>query len=156
MKRAQSELEEALQSRELNRVTRALSELAGKLAYQLKPPYTEVIQLRAEEDGQRYAIRFSARLHLHYSDIQTQSEGLVFTVQFSGDAYADSPNPPIQELFAAALLDSFVVFGYGNEWAGQVVPTPDQFAKNLEVNSLTLNQIPTAVFLEKIAASRVA
>ena len=156
MKLAQSELEEALQSRKLNSVTRALSELAERLAYQLKPPYTEVIQLRAEEDGQRYAIQFSARLHLHYSDFQTQREGLVFTVQFSGEAYADSPNPPIQELFATALVDSLVVFGYGKEWAGEVVPTPDQFAKNLEVGSLTFNQIPTAVFLEKIAAFHVS
>jgi hypothetical protein len=155
MKVAQSELEEALQSRKLNRVTRALSELAEELAYQLKPPYTEVIRLKAEEDGQRYAIQFSARLHLHYSNIQTQREGLVFTVQFSGEAYADSPNPPIEELFATALVDSFVVFGYGKEWAGQVVPTPDQFEKNLEVNSLTLNRIPTAVFLGKIAAAHV-
>lgn len=155
MKLAQSGLEEALQSRILNHVTRALSELAETLAYQLKPPYTEVTQLRAEEDGQRYAIQFSARLHLHYSAIQTQREGLVFTVQFSGGAYADSPNPPVEELFATALVDSFVVFGYGNEWAGEVIPTPEQFAKNLEVSSQTLNQIPTAFFLEKIAAGHV-
>jgi hypothetical protein len=155
MSNARSKLRVALQTREVSLVTQALSELAKKLSYQLKPPYTEVMQLKAKQEGNRFAIQFSAKLHLHYSNLQAKDEGLVFTLQFSGEAYADSPNPPVEELFATALVDSFVVFGYGNEWAGEVIPTSEQFAKNLEVNSQTLNQIPTAVFLEKIAAGHV-
>jgi len=152
MKSAQNRLQDALQSRRLDSVTQALGELAEKLAYQLKPSYTEVIHLRAEEDRHHFAIQFSAKLHLHYSSLQSRDEGLVFTVQFSGEAYADSPNPPIHELFAAGLLDSFVVYGYGRKWAGQVIATADQFWQNLEVPSRTVNQIPTDDFLEKIGA----
>jgi hypothetical protein len=145
-------LQVALESARLNSLTRALSELAGKMAYQIKPPYTEVVHLRAREELRRFAIQFSAKLHLHYSSLRTHDEGLVFTVGFSGEAYADSPNPPIDELFAAGLVDSFIVYGYGKRWSGRTIPTPDQFAKNLEVTSRTLNQISTSDFLARIEA----
>jgi hypothetical protein len=143
---------EALQKRELNLLTRALGELAEKHAYQLKPPYTEIIELRAEQDGQRYAIQFSARLHLHYSSKQERMEGWVFTVRFSGVGFADSPNPPLNELFSAASVDSFVAYAYGKDWVGEVIPTPEQFAKSLEVASQTLTLIPTEAFLEKVGS----
>lgn len=143
-------LQAALQSRGLNSLTEAIRELAEKLRYQLKPPFTEMIHLTAQEEGDRFAIQFSAKLHLHYSSLQTQNEGLIFTVQFSGEGYADSPNPPVDELFAAGLVDSFVVYGYGKKWAGQAIPTPDRFAENLEVTSRTLNQIASDDFLKRI------
>lgn len=133
-------------------MTDALSEVAEKLAYQLKPSYTELIQLKANEEGGRFAIQFSAELHLHYSSLQTQNEGLVFTLKFSGEAYADSPGPPVDELFAAGVVDSLLVYAYGSNWPGQTIPTPAQLAKNLEVKSPTLNRISIDNFLKRIEA----
>jgi hypothetical protein len=150
MSNARSKLRVALQSREVSLVTQALSELAEKLAYQLKPPYTEVMQLKAKQEGDRFAIQFSAKLHLHYSSLQTQDEGLVFTLQFSGEAYADSPDPPIDELFAAGLADSLFVYAYGSNWPGQTIPTPDQLTQNLEVKPRTLNRISINDLLKKV------
>jgi len=147
-------LQAALQNRGLNSLTEAISELAEKLRYQLKPPFTEVIRLTAEEEGDRFTVQFCAKLHLHYSSLLTHCEGLIFTVQFSGEGYADSPNPPLDELFAMGLVDSFVAYGYGKKWAGQTIPTPDRFATNLEVTSRTINQIPTNDFLKMIEAER--
>jgi hypothetical protein len=152
MSNARSKLRVALQSREVSLVTQALSELAEKLSYQLKPPYTEVMQLKAKQEGNRFAIQFSAKLHLHYSSLQAQDEGLVFTLQFSGEAYADSPDPPVDELFAAGVADSLFVCAYGRNWPGQTIHTPDQLTQNLEVKSRTLNRISIDDFLNKIEA----
>jgi len=153
MSNAGDKLWVALHSREVNAVTRALSELAEKLAYQLKPPYTEVLQLKAKEEGNRYEIQFSARLHLHYMSLRSQDEGLVFTLEFSGEAYSDSPNLPVDDLFAPGLTDSLSVYGYGTRWPGQTMPTPDLLAKNVDVRSRTLNKIPLDDFLKRIGAS---
>ena len=152
MSNARSRLRAALQSREVSSVTQALSELAEKLAYQLKPPYTEVMQLKANEEGNRFAIQFSARLHLHYSSLQTQDQGLVFTLQFSGEAHADSPNPPVNELFAAGVVDSLFVYAYGSNWPGQTIHTPDKLTQNLEVKSRKLNRIAIDDFLKQTEA----
>jgi hypothetical protein len=149
---AWSKLRVALQSREVSSVTQALSELAEKLAYQLEPPYTEVMQLKAKQEGNRFAIQFSARLHLHYLSLQTRDEGLVFILQFSGEAYADSPAPPVDELFAAGVVDSLHVYAYGSNWLGETIPTPDQLSQNLEVKSRTVNRISIDDFLKKIEA----
>jgi len=133
-------------------VTHALGEVAEKLSYQLKPPYTELIQLKANQEGSRFAIQFSAKLHLHYSSLHTQDEGLVFTLQFSGEAYADSPSPPVDELFAAGVVDSLLVYSYGTNWPGQTISTPDQLARSLEVKSRTLNRISIDDFLKSLEA----
>jgi len=133
-------------------VTQALSELAEKLGYQLKPPYTEVMELKAKQEENRFAIHFSAKLHLHYSRLQTQNEGLVFTLQFGGEAYADSPNPPVDELFAAGVVDSLFVYGYGSNWPGQTIHTPDKLTQNLEVKSRKLNRIAIDDFLKQTEA----
>jgi hypothetical protein len=57
------------------------------------------MQFKAREERDRFATQFSAKLYLHYCSLQTEDEGLVFTVQFGGEAYADLPNPPIHELW---------------------------------------------------------
>jgi hypothetical protein len=130
-------LEVAIQSKKLNSVTQALGELARRLRYELHPPFTEVIHLKAEEKEERFAVQFSAKLNLHYSSPQMQ-DGLVFTLEFGGQGYADSPNPPVDELFAAGLVDSFAVYGYGEKWPGQSIPTPLELMDRLEVSSPTL------------------
>lgn len=99
-------LEAAITERSLTALTKALGELADQLGYQLKPPYTEVLNLKATEQGNRFTIRFSAKLHLHYSSLEHRDEGLIFVVKFGGEAPADSPEPPIHELFYAAAVDS--------------------------------------------------
>lgn len=78
-------------------------------------------------------------------------EGLVFTMGFGGEGYADSPAPPVDELFAAGLVDSFVVYGYGKRWPGQSVRTPHELADRLELPSPMLNEIATDDFLHMIA-----
>ena len=133
-----SKLQDALQTRQLTAVTKALGKLAEKLAYQLKPPYTEILQFKANEEYDRFTIEFSAKLHLHYANPQKRAEGLVFLLQFSGEASADSPNPPIHELFYAGLIDSLLVYGYGPRWKGKSEETSKACAKNLDVTSPTL------------------
>jgi len=136
-----SKLREAVQSKSLAALTKALSELADDLAYQLKPPYTEILQSKAKEKANRFAVRFAAKLHLHYSNLRSNQEGLVFTINFGGEAFADSPNPPIDELFYAGVVESLKVYGYGLRWRGKTLQTPDEFVTNLEVRAQTLNEI---------------
>ena len=62
-----SQLPNAVQTRRLRTVTKALGELAEQLAYQLRTPYTEILQFKASEKDDRFAIEFSAKLHLHYA-----------------------------------------------------------------------------------------
>jgi hypothetical protein len=149
---ANDTLRVALESREVNTVTQALSELAEKLAYRLKPPYTEIIKVKAKEEGNNFAIRFSAKLHLHYASLRNQDEGLVFTLQFSGQALADSPNPPVDQLFAAGVMDAMSVYGYGRNWPGETIPTPNQLSEKLEVRSRTLNRISIDDLLRRMEA----
>lgn len=141
-----SAIRAAVQSKSLIDLTKTLSELAERLAYQLKPPYTEVKRYKAAEEAERYAIEFSATLHLHYFDAANASEGLVFTINFAGHALADSPSIPIHELFYAASVESFRIFGYGSRWKGRTIPTAKTLAQNLEVNSATLNEMDLDAF----------
>src|SRR3990172_12482255 len=104
MRNMLNNLQDALQMKRLAAVTKALSELAERLAYQLRSPYAKVLHFIAREDD-RYAIEFAAKLHLHYSSLGKQNEGLVFMVEFERDAYADSPNPSLHELFYAAVVN---------------------------------------------------
>ena len=152
MKLKHGNLQAALQSKKLNSVTKALGDLADGLGYRLKPPYTELIQLKAEDEDQFFSIQFSAKLQLHYASLQTRNEGLVFTLQFSGEASADSRNPPVDELFSAGLVDSFLVFGYGKRWKGHPVSTPEESLTNLEVSPRTINEIPIDDFLRKLSS----
>jgi hypothetical protein len=149
---ASNRMRVALESRDVNRVTHALSELAKRLAYALKPPYTEIIRLKATEEGNNFTLQFSARLHLHYTSVRNQDEGLVFILQFSGGALADSPNPPVDQLFAAGVIDSVSVYGYGKGWPGDTIPTPNQLSETLEIKSRTLNRISLDDFLKMTEA----
>ena len=136
-----SDVKAAVQSKSLTNLTKALRALAEELTYQLKPPYTEVKQFKASEEAERFAIEFSAILHLHYFSLATTSEGLVFTIDFDGNALADSSNPPIHELFYAARVEGLKIYGYGTRWKGRAIPTAEKLAQNLEVTSQTLNEM---------------
>jgi hypothetical protein len=145
-----SKLDHDLRSKKLTFVTKTLGEVAQRFGYRLKPPFTEVVHLEAQAEEDRFVIHFSAKLHLHYSDPQT-NEGLVFTITFGGESYADSPDPPLDELFATGMIDSFVVYGYGSRWGGQTSRTPQELADRVEVRSATLNKISLDDFLDMIA-----
>ena len=137
MRNMLNNLQDALQTKRLAAVTKALSELAERLAYQLRSPYAKVLHFIAREEDDRYAIEFAAKLHLHYSILGKQNKGLVFTLEFEGDAYADSPNPSLHELFYAAVVNSVSSYAYGPGWHGKSIPTPPEFAENLETRSQT-------------------
>lgn len=136
-----SELKEALQAKSVTALTKALSELAAELAYELKPPYTEILEFKAKEENDMFAVHFQAELDLHYSNLASQQEGLVFVIQFGGDAFSDSPTPPIHELFYAGVVESFSIYGYGSRWKGTAITADQKFMRNLEVSSKTLNDI---------------
>jgi hypothetical protein len=144
-------LQDALQGRRLTSLTKALSAIADNLGYRLKPPHTEIVRFQAKEEGDRFEIEFSAKLHLHYCSLEPPHEGLIFTVEFSGEALADSPNPPVDELFYAGRVDSFAILGYGARWEGKRVPTPKKFIQNLEVPSQNITSIALKDFLGRIA-----
>jgi len=137
-------LEAAIAERSLTGLTKALGELANQLGYQLKLPYTEILNFKAIEQGDRFTIRFSAKLHLHYSSFEHRDEGLIFVVKFGGEALAESPEPPIHELFYAAIVDSLSVYGYGSRWHGEILRTPAEYGKNLDITAEYLNQIQLA------------
>ncbi len=132
------ELAGALKSKSLSALTRALNEIAEGLGYQLRPPYTEILQLKATEEATQFAIAFQARLYLHYSFLGSSPEGLVFTIQFGGESLSDSPAPPTHELFYAGVVQSLQVYGYGSRWKGSNIATPEVFRKNLEVAPRTI------------------
>ncbi len=132
------ELAGALESKSLTALTRALNQIADGLRYQLRPPYTEILQLKATEEETQFAIAFEARLYLHYSILGSSPEGIVFTIEFGGEALSDSPAPPTHELFYAGVVQSFQVYAYGSRWKGSSIATPEVFRKNLEVASRTI------------------
>jgi hypothetical protein len=136
-----SAFKEALETKSLTALTKALSELAEGLAYHLKPPYTEILDFKAKEEGSQFAVHFEARLHLHYSNLGNNPEGLIFTIKFGGDALSDSPTPPIHELFYAGVAECLRVYGYGSKWKGTTITTPEEFMKNPEVASKTISLI---------------
>ena len=137
-------LEDAIRGRSLTLLTKTLGDLAEQLGYQLKPPYTEVLSFKAKEEDNRFAVKFTAKLHLHYSSLERLDEGLVFVVRFSGEALTESSAPPIHELFYAAAVDSLSVYGYGSRWHGDAIETPAEYRENLEVTAEQLNQIQLA------------
>ena len=145
-----AELKEAIQTKSLTASTRALGHLAEGLAYKLGLPYTEIIDFKAKEDDGRFALHFEAKLGLHYSNLTNQQEGLVFVIEFSGEAFSDSPTPPIHELFYAGVMRSFQVYGYGGQWKGTAVTAHREVMLNLEVSSKSLNEIDLDSFFEQL------
>ncbi len=148
------ELAGALESKSLTALTRALNEIADRLGYQLRPPYTEILQLKATEETTQFAIAFQARLYLHYSILGSSPEGLVFTIKFGGEALSDSPAPPTHELFYAGLVQSFQVYGYGSRWSGRSIATPEVFRENLEVAPRTIIAVDIDSFYRMLPEHR--
>jgi len=136
-----AKLREAIQSRSLTDTTETISEIAERLDYTLRPPYTEVSKFHAREEDGQYSISFAARLYLHYSRVSDWSEGLVLVLAFDGEAAADSPSPPIQDLFYAATLRSVSAYGYGPRWKAKTLSTPPALARNLELTVDELSEI---------------
>ena len=145
-----TEFKEALDSKSLTALTQALREIADQLAYQLKPPYTEILEFRAREQSGRFSIHFSAKLYLHYSSLASQVEGLLFIIQFGGDALSDTPTPPSDELFYAGVVESFKVHAYGSKWIGPAITVTEKVAKNLEVPSRALTDIDVDRFVQQL------
>ena len=138
-----ADLQEALESKSLTRLTKAISKIAEKLGYQLRPPHTDIVSLTAKEEADEYVVHFEVRLQLHYS---ANNDGLVFTIGFGGDALAETPTPLLHELFYAAVVREFHIYGYGSKWAGKTTPTPREFTENLEVTSHTISEIELGDF----------
>lgn len=136
----------------LHAIAKAVGHLAEEAGFQLQPPYTEMRELKAREEGERFAVQFTGRTYLHHSSLEKQNEGFVLAVEFSGRAYADSPTPPLHELFNAAVIDSILVYGYGRRWKGKTIVTPIEFAKNLEVTSSELTKVEIEDFLQALEA----
>lgn len=145
-----TEFKEALESKSLTTLTKALSEIAAQLAYQLNPPYTEILDFSAREQSGRFSVHFSAKLYLHYSSLAKRVEGLVFIIQFGGDALSDTPTPPSDELFYAGVVESFRVHAYGSKWIGPAVTVSEEVAKNLEVPSRALADIDVNRFIQQL------
>lgn len=145
-----TEFKEALESKSLTALTKALSTIADHLAYQLKPPYTEVSDFKAREQSGRFAVNFSAKPCLYYSSLASPMEGLVFIIQFGGKALSDTPSPPTDELFYAGVVDSIRVYGYGSKWVGPAVTVDEEITKNLEVPSKTLADIDLDRFVQQM------
>ena len=145
-----TEFKNALENKSLIALTKALSEIADQLAYQLKPPYTEILDFRAREQSGRFSIQFSAKLYLHYSSLASQVEGLLFIIQFGGDALSDTPTPSSDELFYAGVVESFRVHAYGSKRIGPAITVSEEVAKNLELPSKTLTDIEVNRFVKQL------
>jgi hypothetical protein len=143
-------LKEALQSKSLTRLTKAISASADGLAYQLKPPYTEILEFKAKEGDGRVHVHFAAILHLHYASLQRRGEGLVFTIKFGGEALSDLPSPPIDELFYAAAVQSLHISGYGARRTGESTNVSKEMAENLELPSTRLRSLTLEDFRKMV------
>ncbi|MGA8904893.1 MAG: hypothetical protein WB661_07785 [Candidatus Bathyarchaeia archaeon] len=144
------ELKEAVKAKSLTTLTKALSQFAEALGYQLKPPFTQIIEFKAKEQTAGFALRFEAELGLHYCNLTNQQEGLVFVIRFGGSALSDSPSPPIHELFYAGVVRSFHVYGYGGAWKGNAIAAHHEFMRELEVSSKLLNEIDVDSFFRQL------
>lgn len=144
------ELKEAVKAKSLTALTKALSQFAEGLGYQLKPPFTQIIEFKAKEQTGGFALRFEAELGLHYCNLTNQQEGLVFVIRFGGSALSDSPSPPTHELFYAGVVRSFQVYGYGGAWKGDAITAHHEFMRELEVSSKHLNEIDVDSFFRQL------
>jgi len=145
------DLRQALESKSLTALTKAIGRIANSLAYELKPPYTELLQLTSREEGDEYSIHFEARLSLHY---RAREDGLVFKIDFGGDTLSDTPSPLLHDLFYAAVVKEVRVYGYGHAWDGKSIATPEEFTQNLEVTSPTVDEIELKDFLDILQGVR--
>jgi hypothetical protein len=139
----------SIQTRSLNQLTKALGGVAELLAFQLKSPYTEIKQFKAqEEDDDRYFLQFQGSLKLPYQSLERPDEGLIFCVDFAGEVMSDLPNPPIHELLYAASVTSLTIFGYGDRWPGEIVEARRELLNGLEVHGSTFKKVRLDSLLE--------
>ncbi|MGA2784681.1 MAG: hypothetical protein ABSF09_08300 [Candidatus Bathyarchaeia archaeon] len=132
-----SKIKSAIQSKSLTELTKAISELGDELAYQLRPPNTEVTQFRSKEENDCYILHFSASLQLCYSSMVTH-EGIIFVIEFDGDARSEEPTPPMHELFYAAIVRAITIYAYGKKWTGRPIPTPSALSRSLDLKDPTI------------------
>jgi len=132
---------EAIKTKSVATLTKAIGKLADELAYHLTLPYTEIMEFKSKEHADRYRIHFSAISRLSYNPSKTQNEGLVFAMGFSGIAISDIPAPPIHELFYAGKITTLKVYGYGNSWTGKRTRTPVELQQSLDLKIATVNFI---------------
>lgn len=76
---------EAIRVKSLATLTSAIGKLADELSYHLTLPYTEITQFKSKVSN-RYRIHFSAISRLNYEAVRSHEEGLVFAIDFGGDA----------------------------------------------------------------------
>ena len=145
------DLKEALESKSLTALTKTIRRIANTLGYILKPPHTEVLQLSSKEEDDGYSVHFEALLRLHYC---AREGGLVFTVDFGGDALSDTPSPLLHDLFYAADVKQVNVYGYGSPWNGNAIATPQEFKQHLEVTAPTINEIEMQQFFKILQGVR--
>ena len=136
-----AKIRNSIQTKSLNQLTKTLGEIADILAFQLKPPYTEIKQFKAQEDDDRYSLQFQGTLRLPYQSLERHDEGLIFYVDFAGEAMSDLPNPPIHELLYAASVTSLTMFGYGERWPGEIVEAQGELLNGLEVPGSTVKKV---------------
>jgi hypothetical protein len=145
-----TEFKQALEDKSLTALTTALRDIADQLGYQLKPPYTQILDFKAMEQSGRFGVHFRAKLYLHYSSLASQVEGLLFIIQFGGDALSDTPTPPADELFYAGMVESIRVHAYGSKWTGPTITVSQEVSKNLEVPSMPLADIDVDRFVQQL------
>lgn len=143
-----SRLKQALETKSLTALTKALGEIAQEFAFQLKPPYTEILEFKAKEEAGRFALHFRAKLYLHYSRLADPQSGLIFVIRFDGDALSDSPAPPLPDLFYAGNVGLFRVYAYGTRWKGEPTIGRLEFVESLELPAETLYEIGVDRFCE--------
>jgi len=131
----------SIQTKSLSQLTKTLGEIADLLAFQLKPPYTEIKQFKAQEEDDRYFLRFQGTLRLPYQSLERPDEGLIFYVDFAGEAMSDVPNPPIYELLYAASVTSLTIFGYDDRWPGESAEAQRDLLNGLEVPDSTVKKV---------------
>ena len=141
---------EQLQTKSLSHLTKSLGEIADALAYQLIPPYTEINHLKAEEESGRYILQFQGNLKLPYQSLQRPDEGLIFWIDFAGEAISEEPNTPIHELLYAASVKSMTIYGYGERWPGTIVELPREFLGAIEVPNSALKKVGLDAFFQKL------
>jgi len=131
----------SIQTKSLNELTKTLGEVAELLAFQLKSPYTEIKRFKAQEEDDRYFVQFQGTLRLPYQSLECPDEGLIFYVDFAGEAISDLPNPSIHELLYAASVTSLTIFGYGDRWSGEVAEVQREVLNGLEVRDSTVKRV---------------
>lgn len=143
-------LRQAIKTKSVAILTKVIGRLAEELAYRLTLPHTEIIEFKSKKYVDRYRIHFSAISRLSYNASKTQDEGLVFAINFGGDAISDMPVPPIHELFYAGKITSLRVYGYGDNWVGKRIRTPVELRQLLDLKIATVNLIKIQDFCSQL------